>query len=150
MLCIFLSGSGGMYLGVRVAQYYHYMQVSKFIRNIFQQSNITLLKIRKENLPAIHWKNNKREFKYQGHSYDLIKSTVTRNAVCFHCYLDVKEKHLLALCEQKKNSSRHADKSLPKIQIITCILPQSIMEILQAIEHNSSLFPLPIYFTCCH
>jgi hypothetical protein len=140
MLCIYLSGSVGIFLGFRVAQHYHYLQVSKLISHNLQKSNITLLKISTRNQEALHWKNNKKEFEYKGQNYDLIKASVTREAICIYCYLDVKEKQLRSFYEQKKNSSRKADKSLPKIQISICILPQSITEILLVFEHNSYLF----------
>lgn len=96
--------------------------------------------INKGDRNSIHWKNNHREFEYQGQMYDVARANEVKGNSLIYCYPDVKEKRLIAMFNQRKPWNNQLSKILSKILLANCIIPYErpgIIPVVQDFDYNN-------------
>ncbi|HLO83179.1 MAG TPA: hypothetical protein VK166_19585 [Chitinophagaceae bacterium] len=94
--------------------------------------------------PSIKWKEEGREFYYQGQLYDIVKKKQTSGKTIYYVINDHKEEELMANLARtaKKQSQGQSDKKIA-VQIFqqVCILNEGITDPALYLEISDSPFP---------
>ncbi len=105
LLTVILFNSAGYYLLFELHKY----QIKKEMKAIIQSNpaNFTILKIDDvENDKEFRWVH-KKEFRYKGSMYDIVRMKKNGNTTVFICIHDTRESKLFAGLQRETENKRH-------------------------------------------
>lgn len=122
-------------------------QMANFIKLQPAEKNITQLSF-KTNKGKIQddsfiWREENREFTYQGYMYDIISMVKTDTSITIQCYFDKNETELeqnLVQLEQHKNTANSGASLAFHKLISTVFLPIDNIALFDIIDHKVSFF----------
>lgn len=96
LLGIFLFNTMGYFIVFTIVKQQVKTSVMNRIENNNSMEGLSIITIKKENLKDVDWLEDKKEMRYAGERYDIVKSEETKTTVVYYCINDKQEESLFA------------------------------------------------------
>jgi hypothetical protein len=111
---VFLYNMGGYYLWFSILQNTIQNEIEKEIEDGSKSEDLTLIVVPAEKDQEICWIKPKREFRYKGEMYDVVKIKNLPGKKYYYCLSDNKEKQLIAGFNKTHNTKKESEKRLKR------------------------------------
>ncbi|NVN93848.1 MAG: hypothetical protein HXX18_01055 [Bacteroidetes bacterium] len=112
LLNIILFHLGGYYIWYSVLQYASHREIKQEIRRGLKDKDLVLIEISDNNKSSVNWKENDKEFAFNGEMYDVVSIKKLKNKVQYYCINDHREEKLIAEFKKNHNSEKQTDKKI--------------------------------------
>ncbi|NVO19719.1 MAG: hypothetical protein HXX13_08465 [Bacteroidetes bacterium] len=123
LLIIYLAGAGGIFYGLKIAQYSHFLKVRSLLEKDLLNEHLQVLVVGQKEARQLRWMSGHQEIEFKGRMFDVSRYTIKEGTYFIYCYNDTMENQLISASHNNSKLGKKDHNFLSKILILPCIAP---------------------------